>query len=72
VALGTLQGIIYRLYRVKDFKNIKRVCNTILSLKIFRILAIDSTFNNKGGKTPGLDGKSGMVIKDINKFIKVS
>jgi len=69
VCVSQLQKLMIEFFSIKRYDIVKDIMEMLLKSKVVRILAFNKVWYNSGGKTPGCDGKSGMSVKELKKFI---
>lgn len=62
--------LLIKLYEFGTWTQIRRLQYILLKSPFLRILCIDNVLSNKGGFTPGLDGKKGLSDKEVQWFVK--
>jgi RNA-directed DNA polymerase len=70
-----LYSALRLLIRLREFGEVRKALKlqrVLLYSPFLRILCIDNVLSNKGGFTPGLDGKKGLSDKDLEWFMKSS
>lgn len=64
-SLYSATRLLIRLRECGALEEVNQLQDLLLKSPFLRVLCIDNVLSNKGGFTPGLDGKKGLSDKEV-------